>query len=776
MASNKSGTTASTASPDANVLMEAMLSITGDLDLNHVLTDIVTRAATLVGTHHGFIDLFTGQGITLERSYRIGIFRDFNQAELKAGVGVSGTVWQTGRPLFIPDYNTWNNRLSKVSQNAVYAVIAVPVRARDGAVIGVLGMAHVTPEHSFTSTQVELLSRFAQLAAVAIDNARLYLAAQHEIEERKRAEIAREQVLQLLEQRVAERTQELSILLDATQVINRNLSLPEVLSAILDQLKRLIGFDSASIRAYEPPDHLRLLAYSGPTPPEQRQTDWPFDPSHIHVVEVIEQQHPVIISDLLSEGAHAKAQRQRFMQQYGYIPEHIRCWLGVPLIAHGRVVGILIVQSSQANYFTQTHAQMTLALANQATISIENARLFENEQARRADAERRQQVSSIMSNVVRILNSDQSLDATLRFVLQQAEQLLNIPASAVFRLDVPSNQLMLQCAHGLADLDKGALAINLRSNALDAFLHEGNPIVITQLAKTPYFRANDPKKRTRLQALKTQFQSAIIVPLRVRADLYGAIILFYDARREFSTEYLALAEYMADQLALSIENARLREASARNAASAERSRLARELHDSVSQALFAMLLMMRTARELLHRDPSKALMPIDESLTLADGALTEMRALIFELRPESLAQEGLCGAFRKQASALTARHKIDVQTHFGLDEPDLTLEAKEALYRIGLEAIQNTIKHAGASKVELRLFCDDAYATLEVADNGEGFNPDRDFPGHLGLQSMRERAELHGGVFEIVSEYGTGTTVRARLPLIQTTELTESGE
>jgi len=141
-----------------------------------------------------------------------------------------------------------------------------------------------------------------------------------------------------------------------------------------------------------------------------------------------------------------------------------------------------------------------------------------------------------------------------------------------------------------------------------------------------------------------------------------------------------------------------------------------------------------------------------------------------------LAQEGLCGAFRKQASALTARHKIDVQTHFGLDEPDLTLEAKEALYRIGLEAIQNTIKHAGASKVELRLFCDDAYATLEVADNGEGFNPDRDFPGHLGLQSMRERAELHGGVFEIVSEYGTGTTVRARLPLIQTTELTESGE
>ena len=156
-----------------------------------------------MGTQHGFIDLANTDGLLLERSYRIGTFRSFMPKEnphematdatpdtgVGAGAGVSGTVWQTGKPLVIEDYNTWAHRLSKVSHNTVYGVIAVPVRSRDGATIGVLGVAHITPDQAFTETQVEFLTRFAQLAAVAIDNARLYNAAQREIEDRKRAEV-----------------------------------------------------------------------------------------------------------------------------------------------------------------------------------------------------------------------------------------------------------------------------------------------------------------------------------------------------------------------------------------------------------------------------------------------------------------------------------------------------------------------------------------------------------------------------------------------------------
>lgn len=769
------------ASHDANALMEAMLSVMSDLDLNHVLIDIVTRAARLVGTQHGFIDLVDAKGLSLERNYRIGIFRNFATEEtpsnglatttglgagVTAGVGVSGTVWQTGKPLLIPDYNTWVNRLSNVSQNTVYGVMAVPVRSREGTTVGVLGVAHITPEQTFTQTQVEFLSRFAQLAAVAIDNARLYNAAQREIEERKRAEIDLEHTLASLELIVAERTRELSAVLNATQVVNANLGLDVLLDAVLEQLNGLISFDSAVIRTLEGENNLHLLAYTSLTPPEQRFNNWPVAEHHLHLVEVIRGRKPVIVPDVMADDAYALAHRQRFQAQYGYVPETIRSWLGVPLLAHGRVLGLLIAQSSKPNHFTPDHARIALAFANQAAIAIENARLFQAEQERRAEAERRQQIASVLSNMLRILNSSQAIDVILQFVLRQAEQWLGSSAGVIFRLDPHNNQLALQSAYGLDDNAPNSLGIDLRSNTLEPLLHNNKPIAIASLARSPFFRNPDPVKAARLKSLKARFHSALIVPLAVREELYGTVVLFYDQQHSFPNEYLDLAAYMCDQLALAIENARLRERAVRNAASAERSRLARELHDSVSQALFAMVLMMRTAREMLNRDPKCAAMPIDEAVTLADGALTEMRALIFELRPESLEQEGLIGAFRKQVNALTARHKIDVQTHFGLEEPALSLDAKEALYRIGLEAIQNTIKHASATRVEVHLITSDSGVMVEVTDNGDGFNPDREFPGHLGLQSMRERAELHGGTVEISSSPGAGTTVRARLPLL----------
>ncbi len=765
MASAKTSASA-LVSPDTNALMESMLSVMSDLDLNHVLIDIVTRAARLVGTQHGFIDLVNAKGISLEGSYRIGIFRNFVAEETQQGAGVSGTVWQTGKPLLIEDYNTWSNRLSKVSHNTVYGVMAVPVRSREGSTIGVLGMAHISPEEKFTATQVEFLARFAQLAAVAIDNARLYNAAQREIEDRKRAEIAREQVLTSLEQVVTERTRELSAILNATQIVNANLGLNILLDAVLEQLNGLISFDSAAIRTLENGTHLRMVAYTGPTPPEQRAQDWPFDETHLHVQQVIQEQKPFIIPDTQADDLYAQAHRQRFLFQYGYVPDSIRSWMGVPLLAHGQVLGILITQSSQCNHFTQDHARIALAFANQATVAIENARLFHAEQEHRVEAERSQQVSAVLSSVLRILNSSQPIDTILQFVLKQAEQWLGNAAGIIFRLDPHSNQLLSQSASGGHDLQHKSLSIDLRSNTLDLLLRDNQPIAIADLVRSPYLRAHDSAADARLKALKSQYRSALLVPLSVRDELYGVVALFYDQEHHFPAEYLKLAASMCDQLALAIENARLRESAVRNAASAERSRLARELHDSVSQALYAMVLMMRTAREMLNRDARQAIMPIDEAVSLADGALTEMRALIFELRPESLEQEGLIGALRKQVTALTARHKIDVQTHFCLEEPRLSIEAKEALYRIGLEAIQNTIKHASASRVQLHLTCDDEYAMLEVMDNGDGFNPDRDYPGHLGLHSMRERAELHNGMFTIQSEPGNGATVRVRVPLV----------
>jgi signal transduction histidine kinase len=154
--------------------------------------------------------------------------------------------------------------------------------------------------------------------------------------------------------------------------------------------------------------------------------------------------------------------------------------------------------------------------------------------------------------------------------------------------------------------------------------------------------------------------------------------------------------------------------------------------------------------------------PADYILSLAEAGLAEMRALIFELRPESLEMEGLVAAIEKQAASITARHQIQVLTSFSV-EPSLPIEAKEALYRISQEALQNIIKHAKADRVEIRLEQSEETVLLDILDNGVGFDPSRSYPGHLGLLSMRERVKKAGGDLEISSSPGCGTVVSASI-------------
>jgi signal transduction histidine kinase len=150
-------------------------------------------------------------------------------------------------------------------------------------------------------------------------------------------------------------------------------------------------------------------------------------------------------------------------------------------------------------------------------------------------------------------------------------------------------------------------------------------------------------------------------------------------------------------------------------------------------------------------------------LSLAEAALAEMRALIFELRPESLETEGLVSALNKQAAATQARHELVVVTQL-CDEPTLSLHVKQELYRVAQEAMHNIVKHAHASRVVLRLARTDGEVVLEVQDDGVGFDTSASFPGHLGLHSMRERVANLGGAFEIDSEQGKGTYIRVCIP------------
>ncbi|GIW34254.1 GAF domain-containing protein [Meiothermus sp.] len=255
------------------------------------------------------------------------------------------------------------------------------------------------------------------------------------------------------------------------------------------------------------------------------------------------------------------------------------------------------------------------------------------------------------------------------------------------------------------------------------------------------------------------------IPIRLDGEVFGVFSINNLLPHTLGPEEQRAFTSLARRAAVAIRNAHLYAEAQGKAALEERQKLARNLHDSVSQAIYGIVLGVRTAKTQLARNPEQAPAALDFVLNLAEGAIAEMRALIFELRPESLKQEGLVAALAKQAAALRARHGLPLEAHLG-PEPAMSLEAKEALYRVAQEALNNIAKHAKAHKAHLRLQQANGMVQLEICDDGVGFDSQREYPGHLGLVSMRERIERLGGRFEVVSSPGAGTTVRANLPLL----------
>jgi PAS domain S-box-containing protein len=291
-------------------------------------------------------------------------------------------------------------------------------------------------------------------------------------------------------------------------------------------------------------------------------------------------------------------------------------------------------------------------------------------------------------------------------------------------------------------------------------VRERRPLIHTgtrvQLLSDPAFEPVYPYLR------EAPWDSIVSLPMIYRNDAIGALNVFYPRGKSPSQLEIAFLGAIAGHAAVAVENSRLITEAKEKAILEERQRLARELHDSVSQALYGIALGARTARTLLDQDPAQAAEPLDYVLSLADAGLAEMRALIFELRPETLETEGLIAALTKQIDSVRARHGLDIHADLG-EEPELPYEIKETAYRIAQEALNNVVRHARARRVDLRVHNGGDELVLEIGDDGVGFSSD-DAPGHLGLRSMRERAARVGGRLEVESILNQGTRITASIP------------
>ncbi len=261
------------------------------------------------------------------------------------------------------------------------------------------------------------------------------------------------------------------------------------------------------------------------------------------------------------------------------------------------------------------------------------------------------------------------------------------------------------------------------------------------------------------------------LPIRYGDETLGALFLANKKCPKpqggcgFTAQDEELLSLLAQHAAIALTNARLYERSRELTIAEERSRLAHELHDAVSQKLFSLRLTAQAAAALVDRDPSRAKGELHQVAALAAEAADELRAAVVELRPAALDEDGLVATLRTHIQVLHRAHSAQV-TFESNGVRALPASQEEALLRVAQEALHNALRHSGAERVTVSLGKRGAGAVLRVTDDGRGFDPMaiRRAGRHLGLVSMRDRASGVGGRLTVESEPGKGTTIEMEVP------------
>src|SRR6266545_7612705 len=494
------------------------------------------------------------------------------------------------------------------------------------------------------------------------------------------------------------RTRETTALLEVSRVVASSLDLSDVLGAILDQLGAITEHTGAAILLIRDDAFEFVAARSKTGSRAQIGARLPFTVGP-GVAAAIQRGEVVIIDDVRSDEPLAADYRE-IIRSIG-VPDRppfnvIRSWMAVPLALKDRVLGTLTISWTEPAYFTPDHARLARVFADQASIAIENARLYEE---MRSSARRFEALSRADSELFRSLD----LDTVLQALVDVSVDVLETDKSMVSTWDVDTRLMTLRAWRNLG---AGTLAyirdlFNQRTQRLEAPTAKGERYDDSLMA---VIVTEDPSRSPPhlVPIIEAEgIGSMIEIPVVSRDGRpLGFFSVAYTTDHHFYESEQRLLVALAERAAVAISNAELYERAQHAASLEERQRLARELHDSVSQALYGIALGARTARTLLDRDPPAAVEPVDYVLSLAEVGLAEMRALIFELRPESLESEGLNAAIRKQVDAVQARHGIHVD-FLPCEEPDLPLAVKEAVYRVAQESLTNVVKHSRATEVRV---------------------------------------------------------------------------
>ncbi len=356
-------------------------------------------------------------------------------------------------------------------------------------------------------------------------------------------------------------------------------------------------------------------------------------------------------------------------------------------------------------------------------------------------SERTQEIEQRRSEINALYLADEKLmrhlevDQVFQALVEITVEILHADKGLLLYWDESAGRLKVRASKGFKAKTLDKLNHSVEGSTAEIVMQTGKSVVIRDVL--------DDTRVNRKLMKPEGILSLMRVPIQSGDRTYGVLTVAYTTPQDFGGEQQRLFEALAQRAAIAIEQANLQDQAQKSAVYEERQRLARDLHDAVTQTLFSASLVSEVLPTLWEKDPELGRSRLKVLNDLTKGALAEMRTLLFELRPSALASANLDELMRQLADSLIGRARIPVDLEIE-GNCEISPEAKVVFYRVAQEALNNVAKHAQASRVRICLRRDGSETELIVEDDGIGFDPKMVSPDHLGLRIMQERAESIG--------------------------------
>jgi GAF domain-containing protein len=700
-------------------LYRADESLHRSLRLDDVLQALVDQAATILQAEKTSVLIWDAARMRLTVRAAHGFEpRQLERMSFARGEGISARVAVSGEVIAVQDVYT-DPRIpahinQAINQDAgIRSIISVPIKLK-GEVFGVFNVNSTRPR-SFGNEEQRLLAALADRAALAIENARVHAQAEQSL-------------------------QELEALYRADEVMHRSLRVDEVLQALLEVAASILGAPWIAIFLWDEHQQRMVAGAVRGTSSNMLAESFAVDEARI-VRESLEGPTVTAVEDLFTDPR--MSERIRAISRR----EGLGATLSGIIRSGGQLLGSFTLGYPHRRTFTQEERRLLGALAQRAALAIQNARLHE-ESGRR------------LSELEALYRADEQIYASLRVqevldaLVDVASEILKPDKVSVGIWDEATNQITVGAARGFgAETVAAAVAPNEMALLL-ANLENG--VCVMEDATT------DPRlpPSVRLANEREGVCSTMTAPIKAGEVMIGAFGISYCGQRRFSAEAQRLLQALAQRAGLAIQNARLYEQAQQAATLEERQRLARDLHDAVTQTLFSTALIAEVIPELWDIDPAQGRHRLEELRRLTRGALAEMRTLLVELRPGALTELPLGDLLRQLVEATAGRTRLELaESVRGVVRP-VPAAAQVALYRIAQEALNNVVKHAQARRAAVTLEYEaNGGVRLRLEDDGRGFDSSVIPSGHLGVSIMRERAEAIAATFQLTSAPNDGTSI-----------------